>query len=135
MTPTTNVDVRPGAADPLRGLKVLVVEDEALVAMLIEDMLSDLGCEVLGPAGSVRAALELLGRETPDAAILDVNLGGEPVYPVAEALRAAGVPFVLATGYGQAGVAEAFREALVLQKPFEQGELERRFRQAVAAGS
>ena len=121
--------------DVLWGLRVLVVEDEALVAMLVEDMLGDLGCRVLGPAGSVRQALELLDRETPQAAILDVNLGGESVYPVADVLKAAGVPFVLATGYGEAGVAHAYRQAPVLQKPFEQAELERRFRQAVAGRS
>lgn len=131
MAPATTVAARQDA-DALQGLRVLVVEDEALVAMLVEDMLADLGCEVIGPAGSVRAALEILGRETPQAAILDVNLGGEPVYPVADALMKAGVPFVLATGYGEAGVAEAYRGAPVLQKPFELGELERRFRQAVS---
>lgn len=118
--------------DPLVGLRVLVVEDEALVAMLVEDMLADMGCEVMGPAGSVKQALDLLAREEPQAAILDVNLGGEAIYPVADALMARGVPFVLATGYGEGGVQEAYRTAPVLQKPFEQGELERRFRQAVA---
>lgn len=117
--------------DSLTGLRVLVVEDEALVAMLVEDMLGDLGCHVLGPAGSVRTALELIERETPQAAILDVNLGGEPVYPVADALKAAGVPYVLATGYGEYGVAEAYRGVPVLQKPFEQADLERTFRRAV----
>lgn len=117
--------------DSLNGLRVLVVEDEALVAMLVEDMLSDFGCTVLGPAGSIRQALEAIEQEAPEAAVLDVNLGGEPVYAVADALLARGTPFVLATGYGEMGVAEGYRAAPVLQKPFEQGELEQRLRQAV----
>lgn len=120
--------------DPLNGLRVLVVEDEALVAMLVEDMLSDFGCTVLGPAGSIRQAIEAIERDAPQAAVLDVNLGGEPVYAVADALMARGTPFVLATGYGEMGVAEGYRAAPVLQKPFEQAELEQRLRQAVSAG-
>lgn len=119
--------------DSLNGLRVLVVEDEALVAMLVEDMLSDFGCTVLGPAGSIRQALEAIEQEAPQAAVLDVNLGGEPVYAVADALIARGTPFVLATGYGEMGVAEGYRAAPVLQKPFEQGELEQRLRQAVGS--
>ena len=110
---------------------MLVVEDEALVAMLVEDMLSDLGCEVLGPAGSVAAALVLIEDGALDAAVMDVNLSGEPIYPAADALRARDIPFVLATGYGEMGVADAYRSATVLQTPFEQGELEQRLRQAV----
>ena len=120
-------------SDPLDGLRVLVVEDEALVAMLIEDMLTDFGCKVRGPAGSIRQALDAIAEEAPDAAILDVNLGGEAVYPVADALRACGAPFVLATGYGEMGVAEGYRDAPVLQKPFEERELQTRLREAVAA--
>lgn len=113
---------------------MLVVEDEALVAMLVEYMLSDFGCTVLGPAGSIRQAIEAIERDAPQAAVLDVNLGGEPVYAVADALMARGTPFVLATGYGEMGVAEGYRAAPVLQKPFEQAELEQRLRQAVSAG-
>lgn len=121
------------SGDALEGLRILVVEDEALVAMLVEDMLGDLGCEVLGPVGGVRQALDLLESEKPAAAILDVNLGGEPVYPVADALMAAGTPFVLATGYGELGVADPYKGVPVLQKPFEQAELERCVRRAVEA--
>lgn len=120
-------------SDPLQGLRVLVVEDEALVAMLIEDMLGDFGCQVLGPAGSIRQALDAIERDPPDAAILDVNLGGEPVYPVADALRRCGAPFVLATGYGEMGVAEGYRDAPVLQKPFQESELRVRLGMAIAA--
>lgn len=120
-------------SDPLQGLRVLVVEDEALVAMLVEDMLSDFGCEVIGPAGSIRQALDAIASDPPDAAILDVNLGGEPVYPVADALRRCHAPFVLATGYGEMGVAEGYRDAPVLQKPFEESELRSRLRFCVSS--
>lgn len=74
------------AAD-LAGLRVLVVEDEMLNAMLIEDLLLDLGCEVIGPAATVAGGLELARRERPQAAVLDVNLGSERVYPLADVLR------------------------------------------------
>jgi DNA-binding response OmpR family regulator len=78
------------------------VEDEFLVAMELDLMLSRAGFEVLGPASNVRAALELLRTERPDAAVLDVNLAGEWVTPVAEVLRAMIVPFILSSGYGAA---------------------------------
>jgi DNA-binding response OmpR family regulator len=79
--------------------KILVVEDEFLIALELDETLRAAGFQVLGPATSVSAALELLNVERPDAAVLDVNLGGEWVTPVAEALRVKVVPFILATGY------------------------------------
>jgi two-component system, response regulator PdtaR len=93
--------VPPGQAPQLRpdGRLVLVVEDEFLIAMDLELLLLRHGWRVLGPATTVVGALRLLQGETPDVALLDVNLRGEPVTPVAEALRARGVPFVLASAY------------------------------------
>ena len=85
----------------LRGCRVLIVEDEMLVAMELETVVAEQGCAVIGPAPTVERALALLDRERPDAAILDVNLAGVTAAPVAAALTAAGVPFVLATGYVQ----------------------------------
>jgi CheY-like chemotaxis protein len=82
-------------AAKLKGLRVLVVEDEALVAFQLEDMLAELGCAVIGPASRVGQALDLLGRERVDAAVLDVNVAGELVYPVADALTAQGPPLHL----------------------------------------
>ena len=96
---------------------ILVVEDEALVAMMIADTLEDIGWRVIGPAATVAQALELMGAEEPEAAVLDVNLGGETVYPVAEALQERGVPYLFLTGYGAAGVEPGFAAARVLQKP------------------
>lgn len=110
-------------ASELTGLKVLVVEDEMLVSMLVEDMLSELGCEVVGPAADIAEALELARDTAIDAALLDVNLGGKPIFPVADLLRERGVPYVFASGYGEAGITEDHRGAPVLQKPFREVDL------------
>jgi CheY-like chemotaxis protein len=101
------------------GLNVFVVEDEALVALNLEDMLADIGCRVLGPAMRLNAALEMV-REGLDAdiAILDVNIAGHPVYPLAEALRDRGMPIVFATGYGRSGLPDIWQDCPVLQKPY-----------------
>jgi DNA-binding response OmpR family regulator len=104
-------------------LRVLVVEDEALVAMLIEDMLIELGYEVVGPAMRLEAALQMARDETFDVAVLDVNLANEQSFPVARLLRDRGIPFVFATGYGLRGVGEHFLEIMTLQKPFESHQL------------
>src|SRR6185295_15398151 len=88
----------------LAGLRVLVVEDEMMVSMLIEDMLSDLGCTVVGPASRLDEALELAKADGIDCAVLDVNLGGQPIFPLADLLRQMGRPFAFATGYGDAGL-------------------------------
>jgi len=103
---------------PLRNLRILVVEDEGLVAMLAEDMLTDLGCEVRASAASVMQAMRAIKAATFDLALLDVNLRGESVFPVAEALEQLGVPFVFATGYGTQGVREDLRDHPVVSKPF-----------------
>jgi CheY-like chemotaxis protein len=108
----------PALARELKGLRVLVVEDEALVALQLEDMLSDLGCAVIGPAARVHQALDLLNGQRVDAAVLDLNVAGELVYPVADALTRRGVPFIFATGYGASGLTEPYRSRPVLQKPF-----------------
>ncbi len=110
----------------LNGLRILVVEDEAAISLLLEDMLLDFGCEVIGPAARLSAALEAVARETVDLAILDVNVAGEPIYPVAEALAQRSIPFVFSTGYGSAGIRDAFRDRPVLQKPFAQHDLKQK---------
>jgi CheY-like chemotaxis protein len=109
----------------LSSLKVLVVEDEALVSMLVEDMLTDLGCLIVGPAAEIEEALRLANSADIDAALLDVNLGGRPIFPVADALKARGVPFAFASGYGEAGLTDDHRGATVLQKPFREADLRR----------
>lgn len=111
----------------LQGLRMLVVEDEAMVAMLVEDLLGDLGCVVVNIAASVEQGLRAVAAiNAPiDAAILDVNLGGEKVFPVADALTRRGIPFIFATGYGRAGIEPRFEHRPVLAKPFHRDALER----------
>jgi CheY-like chemotaxis protein len=109
----------------LEGLRVLVVEDEMMVSMLIEDMLAELGCEVVGPASRLDEAMALAREAEVDCAVLDVNLGGQPIFPVADLLRERGRPFAFATGYGDAGLREADKGSPVLQKPFREGDLAR----------
>ena len=104
--------------------KVLIVEDETLIAMLVEDMLVDLGYEVLGPATRLQRALDMAREESFDVALLDINLASEQSFPVALVLRERGIPFIFATGYGSKGLDERFRDEITLQKPFEMRQLE-----------
>ena len=112
-------------ASKLAGLRVLVVEDEMMVSMLIEDMLGDLGCTVIGPASRLDEAMALADAVELDCAVLDVNLGGQPIFPLADLLRAKGAPFAFATGYGDAGLRDVDRGSPVLQKPFREADLAR----------
>ena len=106
------------------GLRVLIVEDEVAIAMLLEDMLLDIGAVVIGPAGRLSQGKTLAETEEVDLAILDVNVAGEPVYPVVDILVRRGIRFVFSTGYGAGGIDPAWRDRPVLQKPFSQAELE-----------
>jgi DNA-binding response OmpR family regulator len=111
------------AGDGLAGLRILLVEDEMMLSMLLEDWLLEAGCDVVGPAASLGRARLLAGMEEIDAAILDVNLGGETVYEVAEILTARGLPFVFTTGYSVTDMDGRFRESPAVQKPFRHAEL------------
>ncbi len=101
------------------GKRILVVEDELMIRMLLDGMLSDLGYTMAAEAGAIDEAMALAKQGEFDAAILDVNLNGQPITPVVEILIARGLPFVFATGYGQRGVPEAYRSNPTLQKPFQ----------------
>lgn len=106
-------------SQPLSARRVLLVEDEALVAMLLETILEDMGCVPVGPAGTVEEGLAMVADPAPlDAALLDVNLAGHQVFPIAEALKARGVPFVFSTGYGESGLPDEWRGHATVQKPF-----------------
>jgi CheY-like chemotaxis protein len=108
---------------PFGGRRVLLVEDEMILAWLIRDMLAELGCVAIGPAATVDQALAMIDAEAIDAAVLDVNLNGHMSYPVADALVARGVPFVFATGYDKDRLPETYKAVPVLQKPYHQSEL------------
>lgn len=100
-------------------LKVLVVEDEAIIAMMLEDMLTDLGHEVAATAGRLDRAMKLVAAQPFDLAIVDINLNGEETYPLAAILMDLGVPFIFSTGYSANGLKEEWRAMPLLQKPFE----------------
>jgi len=104
---------------PPRPMRVLVVEDEIMVAMLIEDMLIDLGIEVVGPAMDARTAFHLAEVTELDFALLDINLGGETSFSTADVLRGRGVRFAFVTGYGIAGVRADLRGHPVIGKPID----------------
>ena len=113
--------------------RVLIVEDDVMIRMLMEDMLSDLGFAVAAQASKVAEALAVLDSIAVDVAILDVNLSGETTGPVAEALAARGTPFVFATGYGEHGLPEKFRDRPLLKKPFQIDGLKRMLDAALAS--
>ena len=102
----------------LEGMSVLVVEDEAIISFLLEDMLLELGAQDVRIAANVGNALAMIDSKKPELAVLDVNLGGERVYPVAERLEGDGVPFVFTTGYGKSGLDPRWTVKTVVQKPF-----------------
>jgi CheY-like chemotaxis protein len=107
--------------------RVLVVEDDSLVAMLIEDIVTDLGHEVAGSATRLDQALDLARTASFDAAILDVNLAGQRSFPVADVLKARGIPFIFATGYDGDGLGEGYRDAVMLRKPFQADDVAKAF--------
>ncbi|WP_048707809.1 response regulator [Microvirga massiliensis] len=112
--------------------RVLVVEDEAVIAMLFEDMVLEFGSEVVGPVAKIKDALDLAHTEL-DAAILDINLGGAVIFPVADVLSERGIPFIFATGYGATSLPLRFRDRPALQKPFDFESLAKALRKILAS--
>ncbi|CAM3561889.1 response regulator [Bordetella flabilis] len=109
----------------LIGSRVFLVEDETGVAMLIEDMLEELGCELVASVAHLAQAFDVVASTVFDVAILDVNVSGEQVFPLASTLATRGIPIVFSTGYGMAGIPEEMRVYPVLAKPFAFDELKR----------
>lgn len=113
----------PSAAPLLAGKRVLVVEDEAVVAMLIEDLLENCGCTVIGPCGSLEAALAVAATDPFDLAVLDVNLRGKKVYPVAELLAERHIPFLFLSSYGDEAIPAGRPDWKAFPKPFRPDDL------------
>jgi CheY-like chemotaxis protein len=107
-----------------RSLRILVVEDEVLIGVLMEDMLLDLGHEIVGPVARLDKALEAARTERMDVVLLDVNLNGETTYAVADALTARNVPFIFVTGLSGANLPAPYSKAPILQKPFQMNDLQ-----------
>lgn len=103
--------------------RVLIVEDEFLIALHVEDVMTGLGFEVVGPIPTLEQALDIARSEPLDGAVLDVNLAGTYVFPLAEELALRGVPFIMTTGYEAFSVPESLRDRPRLQKPVREAEL------------
>lgn len=128
--------IKPQSQTVLRNLRILVVEDEALVAMLIEEALHDVGAEVIGPAVTVAEAVQFIEMEMGNggisAAVLDLNLDGQSVLPVADMLAARGVPFIFETGYCDDRMMGNHMTAPIFHKPYDPGTLVEVLASAVA---
>ena len=109
--------------NPPKAPRVLVVEDEYLIRMLLEDMLADVGYDVAAAVGTIAEARTLAANGDFSCAILDVNVDGEEIFPVADILAKRKLPFVFVTGYGEHGLPERFRGRPALQKPFQSEQL------------
>ncbi|MBV9559767.1 MAG: response regulator [Bradyrhizobium sp.] len=119
----------------LAGKRVLVVEDESLVTMLIEDTLAEIGCEPVAFCSKYEDAMCSASTLSCDVVLLDVNLNGYQTFPIAAALLERDIPFVFVTGYGSAGLSASLRHAPVVQKPFRSSDLENALRAALTVRS
>jgi CheY-like chemotaxis protein len=115
---------RPQSLQPKTNLRILVVEDEAIVGMLIEDILAEFGCFHVEVAASVESALDSLAEDRPDFAIVDVNLKGIRSDPVADLLKSRAIPFIFMSGYGSGALDQAYAGTKILPKPFRPSDLE-----------
>ena len=106
-------------ATGLSGRSVFLVEDEVMIRMMVADMLEELGYKIAAEAGDIPEAMRLAEATQFDIAILDVNVNGKVISPVADLIKAKGCPFIFATGYGSSGLPEQYRDRPALQKPFQ----------------
>ena len=121
-------------ATGLSGRSVFLVEDEVMIRMMVADMLEELGYKVAAEAGDITEALRLADATQFDIAILDVNVNGKVISPVADLIKAKGCPFIFATGYGSSGLPEQYRDRPALQKPFQLDALAKTIEAALRGG-
>jgi CheY-like chemotaxis protein len=114
----TFVSRRPTEQNRLAGRRVLIVEDEAMISALIEMILGEAGCSIVGSVATLERALEIIEREPIDAALLDVHVNGHDVYAVADVLSARGIPFVLVSGFARKQLPPRYRDCPYVAKPF-----------------
>jgi CheY-like chemotaxis protein len=126
----TQLNGRPAGAK-----RIFVAEDEMMIRMLLEDMLEELGYVITAQAGRIEDAMAAATTAEFDLAILDVNLNGAPIAPVADALQARGMPFVFASGYGEGDLPEPHRDRPFLRKPFRMDSLQRMLERALGNGA
>lgn len=119
--------------DELASRRIFVVEDSPVLAEVLSEMLADLGCEVVGPAANMAVALELAAAHPIDAAVIDLNIRGGKVYPVARTLSRRGIPFLVVSGYGDWTMPEEWRSRPRLVKPFTAKALEAELRALLAS--
>jgi CheY-like chemotaxis protein len=125
------VNAESTGPDEFQGVPVFIVEDESLITMLLEDILGDLGCTVAGSAATLREALEKCEAVSAAVAILDINLGGDPIFPVATRLLERGIPIIFASGYGATTLPEEWRGRPTLPKPFTASQVEEALGRAI----
>jgi DNA-binding response OmpR family regulator len=113
------VTLGQGVKVSIKDLRVFIVEDEPMIRMLVGEMLQELGCSIAAEAGDIGQAVELARSAEFDLAILDINLNGKVITPVAALVRARGCPIIFATGYGSEGVPAELRDCPALEKPFQ----------------
>jgi CheY-like chemotaxis protein len=116
----------------VKGVRVLLVEDEAIIAMTAEDMLEELGCEVAATASTLAEAIAAVEGGGFDIVLLDINLNGSESLPVADRLKALGRPFIFTTGYGSAGCGAGYDDVPLVTKPYQTADLEAAIRRATA---
>jgi DNA-binding response OmpR family regulator len=129
----TGKDIIMTATQP-RGGSVFLVEDEVMIRMMVADMLEELGYRVVAEAGEINEAMKLAQTAEFDIAILDVNVNGKVISPVAELIQARNRPFIFATGYGSSGLPEQYRDRPALQKPFQLDALGKTIEAALRGG-
>jgi CheY-like chemotaxis protein len=125
---------RESKTEPLQGLRILVVEDEMMLAMLMEDFMEEFGCTLVGLAANIDTALQIIRTESIDGALLDLNLAGNVAYPVADELARLDIPFIVVSGYDNQELSGGYNDRPRLPKPFRRLDLQGAMTRAFTSG-